>query len=265
VIISICTTDAPDVRNFAPDVPARVANVVRKALCRNLADRFKNADEFIDALRGAAPDLVSSNPSSPRDIALDRTLPSASSPRGNAVDSSNTPANGEASEPVLPPPRHHHRPLSTLLLIGLSVMFLGFAATVILMGSRRLASTSAPPPTGLVSTSALKATDKELRILTLPPDALVRIDGQTSIDHVVRGSLGSTHQVRVEADGRVSTELTVVLDGTTTELRVELRTVAPDMATAVDAGRVKAKPTLTQPPGSFNGIAGGLKLKTELP
>src|SRR5690606_20588192 len=54
-LIAICTKDAPDVRTLAPDVPAALARVVRKALARDRAQRYQDATEMLDALIAAVP------------------------------------------------------------------------------------------------------------------------------------------------------------------------------------------------------------------
>jgi serine/threonine protein kinase len=50
VLISICTKDAADIRTFAPDVPPVIADIVKKALARDRAQRFQTAGEFLEAL-----------------------------------------------------------------------------------------------------------------------------------------------------------------------------------------------------------------------
>jgi eukaryotic-like serine/threonine-protein kinase len=58
IIISICTTDAPDVRSFDSSIPTALANVVHKAMQRDRARRFQSAKEMLDALQ--ATGIVSS-------------------------------------------------------------------------------------------------------------------------------------------------------------------------------------------------------------
>jgi serine/threonine-protein kinase len=53
-IARIRDTTIPDVREVAPDVPARIAEVTAKALERDPARRFGSAAEMSDALEGAA-------------------------------------------------------------------------------------------------------------------------------------------------------------------------------------------------------------------
>jgi serine/threonine protein kinase len=50
VLIAICTHDSPDVRTRAPEVPAQLAALVKKALERERERRFQSAEEFLGAL-----------------------------------------------------------------------------------------------------------------------------------------------------------------------------------------------------------------------
>jgi serine/threonine-protein kinase len=51
IIISICTTDPPDVRSFDSSIPTSLANVVHKAMQRDRSRRFQSAKEMLDALQ----------------------------------------------------------------------------------------------------------------------------------------------------------------------------------------------------------------------
>jgi serine/threonine-protein kinase len=57
IIIAICTTDAPDIRNVDPSVPPPLAHFVARAMSRDRAARFQTAKEMLDALQatGVAP------------------------------------------------------------------------------------------------------------------------------------------------------------------------------------------------------------------
>jgi serine/threonine-protein kinase len=55
VLISICTTDPPDVRALRPDVPSPVAKVIARALARDRAKRFVSAWEMLSAITDIAP------------------------------------------------------------------------------------------------------------------------------------------------------------------------------------------------------------------
>ncbi len=55
VLISICTTDAPDVRALRPEVPSPVAKLIARALKRDRAQRFVSAWEMLSAITDLAP------------------------------------------------------------------------------------------------------------------------------------------------------------------------------------------------------------------
>ncbi len=55
IILSICTTDAPDIRTYASEVPEAVARFLAKALRRDRATRFQSAAQMLAGLREVAP------------------------------------------------------------------------------------------------------------------------------------------------------------------------------------------------------------------
>jgi len=59
VIVHICTKDVPDVRMHNPGVPDKLADFLKKALCRDRANRFQTAREMLDALGEASDGLLS--------------------------------------------------------------------------------------------------------------------------------------------------------------------------------------------------------------
>jgi serine/threonine-protein kinase len=54
-LISICTTDAPDVRALRPEVPSPVAKLIARALKRDRAQRFVSAWEMLSVITDVAP------------------------------------------------------------------------------------------------------------------------------------------------------------------------------------------------------------------
>jgi len=111
----------------------------------------------------------------------------------------------------------------------------------------------------------------ELRVLATPAQASVSVDSTASPDAVVRGSAGSIHRVRIEAEGYRVWEQTIVLDGTLREMRVEL-TASADASDGADSGPMKlAAPVRAVVTASATSkaatppIVPGLKLKTDGP
>jgi serine/threonine-protein kinase len=56
MMVDIATTDAPPVTRFRPDVPRRIAQVLHRALERNLERRFPDVPSFMHGLEEAARD-----------------------------------------------------------------------------------------------------------------------------------------------------------------------------------------------------------------
>lgn len=53
VMMAHCSSPPPDPRKARPDIPEACADIVRRALAKEPADRFPSADEFLDALESA--------------------------------------------------------------------------------------------------------------------------------------------------------------------------------------------------------------------
>ena len=263
VIVSICTKDVPDVRTLAPHVPDRIAEVVRRALARDRAERFQNADEFIEGIRGAAPEFVSANPPTSFDAApvvqVPRPQPAEAPATGSRVSWATT---GHAG-PTVPPRRGSWR----MVALGTGVTIVAFAVTLGIMRVSRGSGVAMKPLVDSSPQPSAVPLRVELRVVTVPPQASVIVDGKPVDGGVIAGPRQSSHRVFVEAEGYASRELTVVLDGLESERRVELEPVAAQS----DAG--KARPSSGLPRGSSGspassrepGIAVDLKLKVEGP
>lgn len=120
ILVRACTTDAPNVRSLTPEVSEAFARVVAKALCRDRAERYQSAREFLDAVVEAAPDLVHSGR-----LVLSSLRPSESHPSTpGAVTAGGTAVHTLASER-----RGGRRTLVAALIAALGA----FALTVLLM------------------------------------------------------------------------------------------------------------------------------------
>jgi len=88
IIIAICTTDAPDIRNVDPSVPPPLAHFVARAMSRDRAARFQTAKEMLDALQatGVAPVRTIGASSSGQGTPM-RQVPSAGASDGASAQS----------------------------------------------------------------------------------------------------------------------------------------------------------------------------------
>jgi serine/threonine-protein kinase len=137
VLVSICTTDSPDIRLHAPNVPERVARLLAKALARDRDARFESAAEFLDALREAAPDLPLPGASEVRSLKA-RVSDSSEPPSPGLVDT----AQGSTvrSRRLESAGRQRARALVTAFLATVAA----FGLTVLLL-SKRGGSSEAQP------------------------------------------------------------------------------------------------------------------------
>ncbi|HEY6557326.1 MAG TPA: protein kinase [Polyangiaceae bacterium] len=157
VLISICTTDAPDVRTHAPDVPEALARVVQKSLSRDRDARYQTANAFYDALAQAVPGILNSARSrrTPDPVARSGDAPASEAPRNELFSADTNPdpavllaANGDfpSSDTTVSARRR-------TWLAGLFALLTAAAITSILIvrarpsdGETRGATTPAPEP-----------------------------------------------------------------------------------------------------------------------
>jgi len=282
VIVAICTKDVPDVRTIVPSVPLRIAEVIKRALTRDRDARLQSASEFIDSLRDAAPELVSSNPSF--DPCLDATIQSprpplhpAASPRevdaGLAANTRSSWASSESGKsPLVPVQLRRWKTHWRVAVLGAGMMLAAFALT---LGMMRRNHEQREPGHGMVTSapapSQTLAVPVELHVVPIPGSATVYADERVAAEGIVRGPRGSSVRLRVEADGYKTSERTVVLDGAAHHLSVELE-AAVDGGPVSDSRKIKPLGPGGKPGGpgpsaqpKSSGIAGELKLKTDGP
>ncbi len=281
VIIAICTRPAPDIRDICPDVSPALAAVIARSMQRDRNQRFQSALEFLEALRLAMPDVVAAVPSSsipaahrtwqsagaapppPADVPPSRTQSSWSAGRPHPMAS---PAVSDST------PNDLRRRRLRLAVVGVASGLGAFALTV-----GWIARTRSQPDRSAVSVVQSSVTTPpavSARVVTGRPDAVIYIDAHLSTDGWIRGSVGSTHIVRVELPGRPAVEKSIRLDGVTTEVRVEapiedagpadVDAATPSVTEAEDAGHEKRR-TPGRPPSSTSVPGRSLELKTDIP
>jgi serine/threonine-protein kinase len=124
VLIAICTKDAEDVRNLAPDVPEALARVVHRALARDRAERYQSAAEMLEELIVAVPSAF---------VAPFGATPSGARLRSSAsleIDS----AAAFASTSRTPSAVRRRRVGS--IATGIGALFAGFALTALFVRQR---------------------------------------------------------------------------------------------------------------------------------
>ena len=101
LVIAICHRDPQPIASLVPDLPAALARVVARGMARDRTQRYQSADEFLNALLEASPDLERSQVSPPL---LRPDVTPVNVPPVRPSGSQNTPVDlGQA--PSVPPPR----------------------------------------------------------------------------------------------------------------------------------------------------------------
>jgi len=171
VLINTCTRDAPDIRDFAPDVPEPIAQLLGRCLARDRSQRIRSAHDFYDALCQAAPGMLkSSGPNlSPghRSEAVSGTRRAAPA-RNGAIEAPFRTSEGTAvrSTEAWSAPRRSRQALG----VAATAVVVAFVATVLLM--RQLRTNPAEALRGPPTDSAFaKATPRPRASVPAPPAA----------------------------------------------------------------------------------------------
>lgn len=139
ILIDICTKTAPNVRDFAPDVPEALATVIARTLEKEREARYQSAQDLFEALAAAVPGIL---PATPGRSPLTKTELRMSSP--GLLRASAAGAPGQSPSDVIPtvegtvdslaPPRRRSRQLQAAFAVLVTV--LATAATFALMSNR---------------------------------------------------------------------------------------------------------------------------------
>jgi tRNA A-37 threonylcarbamoyl transferase component Bud32 len=261
VIVAICSRDAPDVRLFAPEVSAPLAEALKVALARDATRRFPSARAFLEALQGAAPGLLSSGGERSRP-------PLAEGSAESGAGATWTPR--EPLAPVRTPTLRWPAPApSRRWLGGGAALLLAFVGTWLALHR------SAPAPLPQAAASALRPPPEVSMLVEVsPPGARLLIDGQPPGDGVLRGPALSEHEIQAEAAGFRPVRRRVLLDGRPA-LRIELEplpTEPPATSASADTAEppparpsaVKAASSASRPAAPEPSAGTGLRLKEKL-
>jgi serine/threonine protein kinase len=277
LVLAICTQDVRPLQDLAPWVPAPIAEVVHRALRRDLSERFASVDEMARALERHA----ASCPVLTRDalVALGPAQKSVVAERGPSARRSMPPAvAGDATRDTPPPPSSRAAP-SRFLLLGAGAAALALVAATwaaragLSSGGDAAASVNLPRPViEQAPTASPTPSVKPVLVghLTVnPPTARVSVngenrpvsDGKVSID----GDAGASFKVHAETEqGSADVEVTMRSDGSLSPATVEVtprRT--PDIRVAGKGGGAGKPPgpasatAPSNPPPSVGAIKDG--------
>jgi len=146
ILLTVCTTDAPDVRAMRPEVPSKVAKLIARALARDRQKRFANAWEMLGAIVDAAPAEARVVPGHVTTTAPDVApiAVSASGPvapvapdRSGPVSTSVPSAPISIATPVRATPTKRKSSRLPAILVAISALFLGVAVTLYVLATLR--------------------------------------------------------------------------------------------------------------------------------
>lgn len=271
LILAICTSTIPRLEQVAPWVPAELGAVVNKCLERDVALRWKSADDMLRALepftagseridardlRGVDPKLL---------VAFDRTVlsddsgrPSSPSGEASAVSTLGHSAHELAAE-------SRARRGRAWVLAAIAGVTLAIGSVLFVRGGA-ISSSSTLPSAGAV----VAPTVKSALLAVQPASASVRVDGKPAIvtDGNVRlqGTPGQSFEISIGDQGReTSARVVMSSDGTLAPSRVTLpaepAAVAPSASAAPTtkppkpgAAKIDAKSKPPTPAGTATGI-----------
>jgi serine/threonine-protein kinase len=259
VIINICMKDAEDVRVHNPAVPEAIAQVIKRALCRERDQRVASARELLDALIVAAPGLIgrvgrtsgpedgalTSNPGISARTPVQVTPPDSQHASQGFGPTLEVPAGIGASRVGWSTSGGGAARQSRRLYAAVAVGCLAVGGVAALLMFRGPANPPAEVPVAAEVVTQVKSNAEGARVL---------VDGANVLDGVVRGHHGERKKVRVEADGYVPVDRELVIDTATPQVEIALQKEGPEV-TPAPSGAASAGPSAQASAGSAPGTA----------
>jgi serine/threonine-protein kinase len=252
IIISICTTDPPDVRSFDSSIPTALANVVHKAMQRDRTRRFQSAKEMLDALQatGTVTAISGVNPP-PLSAAVEAPASGRSRDTVNegGVGTRVSWTKGDPKPAIAATLLQEDEARDTrargmrrrgLIALGITVMAAAFVLTYGLM--RR--------PTG----------DARGLVSTVPASALPSAEPPPTAQVGTTETIASAHPVEATAPVASHTSNPAGLVN-----KPGKKPVSPNTQAAVTAQTPPPPSTPPAPSAPKSGVAGGLQIKTNYP
>ena len=261
IIISICTTNAIDVRSIDVSIPESLAAVVRRALTRDPAQRFQTAREMLDALVAtgiSTPSLANLTPRTVQAPALSGRAPPDGGAPGTRVSWTTGEPKPAAVEAMISEADATRRTRALvvrrrgLVLVGAAVMVAAFILTSGFLRARRVSRgsvTQSKLPTAVASTSVSAGTTAATAVSAADP---------TIVDDAAKSPVGD---VRSTADAPSAARASAPLGPSKPK-----RSPASVTAAAAPASPPAPPPASPSPaPAKTGGVAGGLQIKTNYP
>jgi serine/threonine-protein kinase len=276
LILAICSEWPQHIQEVAPWVPPDVAAVVHRCLQHNPAERYQSAAEMFKAVKALLPagswtineDMVMSLQDTARSqVASKFALTSALSNAQTAVVSgpNSGPQSGSVTTDAVmqsqaaPPAGNGKLALgvSAVMLVGAGVVGTYFAtrphpqteAHTQATTATATATATAPPPvpsaTAAVATAAPDLTPRRVKVVIMPADASIEIEGEPAMAKggllEIAGTLGSVRRVRIfKGKNEVTTDV-IVTEAGPSPPKIELTFGGPKPSATASAAAAAPK------------------------
>jgi eukaryotic-like serine/threonine-protein kinase len=274
LILAICARQTPPVQQFAPWVPAEIAEIVDRALRIKPEERYSSAGEMLAALREVAAKTALTQEDL---VPVDETSRRIVRPRFDPMGQTRVTTDRIATAgPLARSGEHLGRPRALWMAIGLGALSaIGLVLLILKVvgGPKATARGTAPPTTATSSAPAASATGattasapepsaaapiapplRTVQLTVRPARANVEVDGvgveskHGTIE--IAGALGSVHEVRAKGSDRV--QRVVVTEGGAVPQSID---VGPVTASGSGGTASGSGGTATQPIASASASA----------
>jgi len=172
VLFKVIQEDPPPLAEVAPEVPAALAQVVERALVKDPAERFPDANDMLTTMRQARQAIAAGlgderSPGPERPSVLRPGLPPANRPSGRA-GASQSARSTSASRSALPAPRSH---AGLYLGLGLALGLVALVTATWAVRSFLLAPAPQPAPSSQVQSLAQAVIDTQVEVARRRLDA----------------------------------------------------------------------------------------------
>jgi serine/threonine-protein kinase len=248
LMVAIITADLPLIQDKAPWIPPELAEVVHKAISRDINRRYQHAGELRDALAAIVTDGARITPEML--LGIDPNHRAYVAPRLQMTDDGMlraTTRTGLAVTQMQPPKKKSNAGAIAAAVLG-GVVVLGGAGAFLAAKKAETEATSAsrpePPPIikSVIVTERVQAEVEKKTfdlVIVAPPEVVVSIDEQQATlagDKLsLTGTPGATRKVKLTLGDQVQEQTVVITEGGLIPARVEMKKAA--VAVARPAGQ----------------------------
>jgi serine/threonine-protein kinase len=262
LMVAIITADLPLIQDKAPWIPPELAEVVHKAISRDINRRYQHAGELRDALSAIVTDGARIMPEML--LGIDPNHRAYVAPRLQMTDDGMlraTTRTGLAVTQMQPPKKKSNAGAIAAAVLG-GVIVLGGAGAFLAAKKAQTEATSASrpePPPVIKSVFVTERVQAEVEkktfdlVITAPPEVVVSVDEQQATlagDKLsLTGTPGATRKVKLTLGEQVQEQTVVVTEGGLIPARIEMKKAATAGA-ARPAGHAAKPGVAAEKPGA---------------